>query len=139
MAGTIRKQLGAEISRNARDPRLSSLHIENVEVAGDLGLVKVGVRLLRDGDSEAERRGVLGALRAMAPGLRASLGPLLRVRRLPELQFYYDDRALHVARIEAVLAEIHEEDAERARTAALTPEADASDASDAPASSPERN
>ncbi len=44
MAGTIRKHIGAEIARQARDPRLATIYVETVELSPDLGLIRVGVR-----------------------------------------------------------------------------------------------
>src|SRR5688572_20020588 len=123
MAGTIRKHLGSEIARQARDPRLASVYIETVELASDLGLIRVGVRSLSAVD-EPTRRGITRALTAMAKGLRASLGPVLRMRRMPELKFFYDQGADHRARIDAVLAEIQEDDRTRAADLAETSEDD---------------
>ncbi len=113
MAGTIRKHLGAEIARQARDPRLASVYIEKVELSPDLGVIRVGVRTLTAAD-EPVRLGIVRALSAMARGLRASLGPVLRMRRMPELRFFYDQAEEHRARIDAVLAEIEEDDRTRA-------------------------
>lgn len=115
MAGTIRKHLGAELARQARDPRLGSVYVETIELSPDLGLIRVGVRCLTTVDAKG-RDGIMAALQAMAKGLRASLAPVLRMRRMPELRFFYDQGEEHRARIEEVLAEIQEED--RQRTAA---------------------
>jgi ribosome-binding factor A len=113
MAGTIRKHLGAELARQAKDPRLASVYIETVELAPDLGVIRVGVRSLVAIDDKG-RAGIERALGAMSRGLRASLGPVLRMRRMPELRFFYDQGQDHRARIDAVLAEIEEEDRTRA-------------------------
>lgn len=113
MAGAIRKHLGAEIGRQARDPRLASVYVETVELSPDLGLIRVGVRALVAVDAQG-RRGIVIALNAMAKGLRASLAPVLRMRRMPELRFFYDEGEEHRARIEAVLSEIQAEDRQRA-------------------------
>ena len=123
MAGTIRKHLGTEIARQARDPRLASVYIETVELSSDLGLIRVGIRSLSALDEPA-RHGIMRAVNAMAKGLRASLGPVLKMRRMPELKFFYDQGADHRARIDAVLAEIQEDD--RVRAATLEGEADVS-------------
>ena len=116
MAGTIRKHLGAELARQVKDPRLGSIYIETVELSPDLGLIKVGIRSLTAVDEPARRK-ITRALSAVAKGLRASLGPVLRMRRMPELRFFYDQGPEHRARIDAVLAEIEEEDRTRAESA----------------------
>jgi ribosome-binding factor A len=115
MAGTIRKHLGVELARQAKDPRLGSVYIETVELAPDLGVIRVGVRSLVAVDDKG-RAGIERALAAMSKGLRASLGPVLRMRRMPELRFFYDRGQEHRARIDAVLAEIEQDDRTRARS-----------------------
>lgn len=90
------------------------LTVEGVDLSGDLGLAKVKVRLMVGGDDPQVREDAMAALARMTPGLRASLGPVLRLRRLPELRFYYDEGADYRARIDAVLEEIRAEDDARA-------------------------
>lgn len=109
LAGTVRKHLSGVIARDFTDPRLAALSIEEVSFSGDLGLATVRVRLLFGGEDPAARRGVLDALGRAAPGLRAQLAPLLKMRRVPELRFHYDEGTDHRRRIEEVLAEIHRE------------------------------
>lgn len=116
IGGSIRKHLSAELSREVADPRLFSLSVQEVDVSGDLSLARVSVRLMFGGESDEARRGAMAALRAVAPGLRSSLAPVLRMRRVPELRFEYDQGADQRAEIESVLAEIKEEDeAKRSR------------------------
>jgi ribosome-binding factor A len=112
MAGTIRKHIGAEIARQARDPRLATVYVETVDLSPDLGLIRVGVRTQSPVD-ERGRRAITTALGAMSKGLRASLSPVLRMRRMPELRFFYDQGQEHRSRIEAVLAEIREDERHR--------------------------
>jgi ribosome-binding factor A len=117
LAGTVARHLAVELAREVRDPRLAALGIEKVDVSGDLSVVKVSVRLFQGETDAAARGAVMAALVRMTPGLRASLGPLLRLRRVPELRFVYDEGADQRARIESLLGEIEVEDA--ARRAAL--------------------
>lgn len=113
LGGTVRKHLSALLAREVQDPRLSALAIEDVEMSGDLSIAQVTVRLMFGGENEEARWAAMKALRAVAPGLRSALAPVLRMRRVPELRFRYDEGADHRLRIEAVLAEIHEEDEAR--------------------------
>ena len=121
IAGTIRKHLSAEISREVADPRLSALAIQEVHVTGDLSIAKVLVRLMFGGEDESARAEAMIALSRVAPGLRSSLSPVLRMRHVPELRFVYDEGADHRARIDDVLDEIKREDEEKKR-ALGTPE-----------------
>ena len=113
VAGTIRKQLSTELAREVADPRLFALAIQDVEVSPDLSVAKVKVRLMFGGEEPNARADVMRTLRAVGPGLRASLAPVLRMRHVPDLRFIYDEGADHQARIDDVLSEIKREDAEK--------------------------
>ena len=115
IAGAIRKHLSAELSREVGDPRLFSLAISEVEVTPDLSLAKIKVRLMFGGEDPAARSEAMRALSKVAPGLRSSLAPVLRMRRVPELRFHYDETADINAEIEGVLRDIEREDEEKRR------------------------
>jgi ribosome-binding factor A len=60
------------------------------------------------GDPKA-RRESQRALQRAAPFLRRQLGRRLRLRRIPELQFFFDESIERHDRIEQILQEIHAE------------------------------
>lgn len=90
-----------------------SLAISDVQVTDDLSLAKVQVRLMFGGEDPEARRGAMAALSGVGPGLRSSLSPVLRMRRVPELRFFYDDAEDLRAEIEGVLEEIKREDEQK--------------------------
>lgn len=113
LAGTIRRHLSEEFAREVADPRLAALAIADVELTGDLSIALVKVRLMFGGEEEATRKAAMGALLRIAPGLRSSMSPVLRMRRVPELRFVYDEGADRRAEIDSVLDDIRREDAEK--------------------------
>lgn len=113
IGGAIRKHLSAELAREVADPRLFSLAISGVELTSDLSIAKVQVRLMIGGEELAARDAAMAALARIAPGLRASLSPVLRMRRVPELRFFYDEKPDINAEIENVLRDIQREDEEK--------------------------
>lgn len=115
IAGAIRKHLSSELAREVADPRLFSLAISGVELTSDLSIAKVSVRLMMGGDEEEARNAAMSALGRIAPGLRSTLSPVLRMRRVPELRFFYDEAADINAEIEGVLRDIQREDEEKRR------------------------
>jgi ribosome-binding factor A len=119
LGGTIRRHLSAEISREVADPRLAALSVQEVEMTGDLSIAKVSVRLMFGGQEPGAREEAMAALLRVAPGLRSSLSPVLRMRHVPELRFSYDEGDDHRARIDDVLNEIKREDDERRRELGL--------------------
>jgi ribosome-binding factor A len=103
----VGEQLKREISQVLRtqvhDPRVSGVTVTGVEVSPDLTFARVWVQL--SGDDE-RRRTALEGLSAAAPFVRRQLGSVLRVRRIPELDFQRDQTLERALRIEALLREV---------------------------------
>jgi ribosome-binding factor A len=59
--------------------------------------------------SDAERAATLDGLGSVASHLRSRIGRALRLRLAPEIAFKLDQSVAHAARIEALLAQIHDE------------------------------
>lgn len=103
----LNEQLKREISQLLRtqvqDPRIGEVTVTGVKVAPDLTLARVWVHLAGE---EAQRATALEGLEAAAPFLRRQLGGLLRIRRIPELEFREDPTLERALRIEAILKEV---------------------------------
>ncbi|MCB9623387.1 MAG: 30S ribosome-binding factor RbfA [Sandaracinus sp.] len=80
-----------------------------MKVTDDLSIARVYVRVLGEAD-EARRGRVVRALQRAAGFLRRELGPKLRLRRTPELDFHWDEL---IDRVEGIERALHEIDAER--------------------------
>ena len=106
VAERIRDCLATALQRDLADPRLTTVGITRVEVPPDLATAIVYVRHFIGGSDEKTRRGALRALRSAAGRLRHGLGPMLQVRRVPELRFEYDTGPDATHRIEELLQEI---------------------------------
>ena len=128
----VGEQLKREISHVLRtqvhDPRVSGITVTSVEVSPDLTFARVWVQLSGD---EEKRRIALEGLTAAAPFVRRPLGDLIRVRRIPELDFQQDLTLERALRIEALLREVTPaEGAEGEEVGAEPREDDDPDASD---------
>lgn len=99
----IREDLSDIIRRDLKDPGIGFLTITHVRVSADLQVARVYYTALGD---EAARRDTARALRRAAPFLRREIGARLRLRRVPELQFTYDESVERGERIEQLLREI---------------------------------
>ena len=108
-------QLRAEISdllaRQVHDPGIGFLTITHVHVSPDLQVARVYYTTL--GDQKA-RRDTARALGRATPFLRRQIGSRLRLKRVPLLEFFFDDSIERGDRIERILNDIG---AERAATA----------------------
>lgn len=106
VATLLRAYLSEALTREVADPRLVSLVLTDVIVPDDLAVARVGIRLLRGDEDPEQRRSALNALRRAASRLRRGVGPRLGLRRVPELQFFYDTGHDASRRVEELLQEI---------------------------------
>ena len=79
-----------------------------MQVSPDLQLARVFYTTL--GDPKA-RRETEKALQRATPFLRRQIGGRLRLRRVPELEFRFDESIAHQDRIEQILRDLHAEEA----------------------------
>ena len=99
----LRGELGDLLAREVQDPGIGFTTLTRVRVSPDLSLARVYYTTL---GSEAERRETAKALRRARPFLRRQLGRRLRLRRLPELVFTYDEALERQERVERILLDL---------------------------------
>jgi ribosome-binding factor A len=107
----IRDEMSQIIARNLQDPGVGFLTLTRVKVTSDLQLARVYYTTLGD---DAARRETAKALLRASPFLRRQLGQRLRLRRVPQLEFFFDESIERADRIERILHELDEERAARA-------------------------
>jgi ribosome-binding factor A len=100
LASLIRRHVQAVLARGLHDPRLRGLiSITKVEVAPDLSEAAVHVSVLpAEGGAT-----VVHGLRHAAPRIRAEIGPAVRIRRMPRLEFRLDESLKRQATLEQAL------------------------------------
>ena len=116
----IRVEITTMLGREVRDPGLGFLTVTRVEVSADLQHAKIYYTTL--GDEKARRESARGLERA-SPFLRRQLAGRIRLRRAPELHFFFDESVAHQDRIEKIILDLEQERANR------PPEAEAAEAS----------
>ena len=115
----IRQELSELLSRGAvHDPGIGFITLTRVKVSADLQVARVFYTCM--GDDKA-RRETSRALERATPFLRRHLGARLRLRRVPEIEFRFDESIASQDRIEQILQELHAEDASRAAAEAAPP------------------
>ena len=111
VADQIRGELGMLLMREVHDPGLGFVTITRVQVSPDLQQARVFYTSLgRAEDDSRARRDSQRALERAGPFLRRQIGSRLRLRRVPELQFIYDESIAGQDRIEQILNELHAAD-----------------------------
>jgi len=104
VADQIRAELAELLTREVHDPGIGFVTLTRVQVSADLQAARVYYTALGD---EAARRRTARALDRAAPFLRRQIGARLRLRRVPQLTFLYDESIAGQDRIEQILNEIH--------------------------------
>jgi ribosome-binding factor A len=109
----IRQELSELLVRGAvHDPGIGFITFTRVKVSPDLQLARVYYTTM--GDPKA-RRETQKALERATPFFRRQVGSRLQLRRVPELQFHFDESVAHQDRVEQILRDLHEEEARRER------------------------
>ena len=107
VADQIRGEIGLLLAREVHDPGVGFVTITRVQVTPDLQHARVFYTAL--GDDRA-RRNSDRALHRAIPFLRRQIGSRLRLRRVPELEFLYDESIAGQDRIEQLIQELHASD-----------------------------
>ena len=110
VAEAIRDELSQLIARAVHDPGIGFLTLTRVSVTSDLQSARVYYTSL--GDEKAQQE-TAKALKRAVPFLRRQLGSRIRLRRVPELTFFYDESIANTDRIEQILQDLKAEAAAR--------------------------
>ncbi len=106
----LRMELSELLAREVHDPGIGFLTLTHVQVTPDLQHARVFYTTLGQGPA---RRETERALERAAPFLRRQIGRRLRLRRVPELHFIFDEGVEAEDRVERLLREIHDQQAQQ--------------------------
>jgi ribosome-binding factor A len=127
----IRQELSELLSRGTvHDPGIDFITLTRVQVTADLQLARVYYTTMGD---EKGRKETAKALQRATPFFRRQVGGRLQLRRVPELEFRFDESVAHQDRIEQIIRDLHEEEAKRSAAGSTeqdpvnNPEQDAAD------------
>ena len=102
----IRIELTQLLARDVHDPGVGFITLTKVSVSPDLQLARVYYTSMGD---EKARRETEKALRRALPFLRRQIAQRVRLRRVPELEFFFDKSVAQHDRIEQILQELKAE------------------------------
>ncbi len=88
------------------DPRLSGVTITEVKMTPDLGVAYVYFRTFDPNYASASSV----ALAKVSGRLKTMLAKSLKIKKIPELKFFYDTSIEEASRIESLIEKIHQED-----------------------------
>lgn len=110
VAEAIRDELSQLLAREVHDPGVGFITLTRVKMSPDLQAARVYYTTL--GDEKALRE-TAKALKRASPFLRRQLGQRIRLRRVPEVEFFYDESIAQGDRIEQILQELKAEASSR--------------------------
>ncbi len=107
----IREELSEMLSRGTvHDPGIGFITLTRVQASADLQVAHVYYTTMGD---ERARLETAKALDRATPFFRREIGRRIRLRRVPVLEFRFDESVVHQDRVERILQDLHREDAER--------------------------
>ena len=104
VADQIRSELATLLARDVHDPGIGFVTLTRVHVTPDLQQARVFYTTLGD---DTARGNSARALQRAVPFLRRQIGSRLRLKRVPDLKFHYDESIAGQDRIEQILNEHH--------------------------------
>ncbi len=103
VADQLRAEITDLLAREVHDPGIGFVTITHAKVSPDLQVARVYYTALGD---EKARRDTGRALQRAVPFLRRHIARRLRLKRVPELEFLFDETIERGDRIEQILQEI---------------------------------
>src|SRR5215212_6112159 len=103
VADQIRAEVALMLAREVHDPGVGFVTITRVQVTPDLQHARIHYTSLGDDKARANTAKALGRASVF---LRRQIGSRLRLRRVPDLEFIYDESIAGQDRIEQLLHDI---------------------------------
>lgn len=102
----IKKELSQIIQSELKDPRIGFITVTGVDVTNDFSQAKVFLSVLGTGEQKEE---TLKALTRSTGFIRSELGKRIRMRKIPELLFKFDESIDYGSKIQGLLQQIKQE------------------------------
>ena len=106
VAEQIRIEVSQLLARDVHDPGIGFITLTRVSVSPDLQLARIYYSSLGDDKAQKETD---KALHRASPFLRRQIAQRIRLRRVPELEFFYDESIARNDRIEQILQDLKAE------------------------------
>ncbi|MGE5362936.1 MAG: 30S ribosome-binding factor RbfA [Bacteroidota bacterium] len=104
----IKEELGWIFIHKLKDPALGFITITNVKVSPDLKLAKVYLSVFQ----KENRKKTLDKVYELKGLIRSELAHKIKIRFVPDLDFYIDDTPDYVEKMENLFRKIHDQEAQ---------------------------
>jgi ribosome-binding factor A len=102
VSAQLRRELGTIVHEAVRNHGLPSVSVSDVEVTRDMEHAKIFITALQPERSKEAMK----ALKELVPEIRYQLAQSVKMRRVPELHFHYDESVDRGERIENLLRDL---------------------------------
>lgn len=106
VAEQMKKELGDILNRKLKDPRVGFVTVTDVVVTNDLQIAKVYVSVLGE---ESEKEATLLGLSKASGFIRSEIGRRIRLRKVPEINFEFDEAHEYGNHIDSILRKLKED------------------------------
>lgn len=107
VAEQMKKELGEIVNQKLKDPRIGFVTITDVSVTNDLQQATVYISVL---GKEEEKNNTLKGLQKATGFIRSEIGKRIRLRKVPEITFTFDEAHEYGNRIDSILQKLKEEE-----------------------------
>ena len=121
IANRIKEDLSELLIYEVQDPRLSGVMVTDVNVDRELYYANIYVSAL---EGKTRSKEILEGLESASGFLRSQLAQTIELRTFPRLRFYWDPTPENADRIEFLIKQLHEEEAQKAAAENIETEAD---------------
>src|SRR5690625_4456431 len=88
VAEQMKKEMSEIINQKIKDPRVGFVTVTDIEITNDLQQATVFISVLGD---EGEKEATLAGLLKAKGFIRSEIGRRIRLRKVPEIDFQFDD------------------------------------------------
>lgn len=106
VAEQMKKEVGEIINQKLKDPRIGFVTVTDIDLTNDLQHATIYISVLGD---ETEKEASLIGLSKASGFIRSEIGKRIRLRKVPEIVFKFDEAHEHGNRIESILRNLNEE------------------------------
>lgn len=106
VAEQMKKEIGEILNQKLKDPRIGFVTVTDVELTNDLQHATVFISVL---GNENEKQDTLIGLAKASGFVRSEVGKRIRLRKVPDIAFQFDEAHEYGNRIDAILRELNKD------------------------------
>jgi len=105
VGGQLRAEISRAVQRVVKDPRIFGVTVTDVQLSSDLRYARVYYSVIGDDQRRADAQEGLQSARGL---IRREVGRNLRLRYVPDIEFFLDDSLRNAEHIESLLRRIRD-------------------------------